>query len=256
MNRPLVIARDVSPTIARCELTHVDRAPIDLGRAQAQHAQLLELLEKLGYEIDCLPADSEHPDSVFVEDTAVVFDDVAVLTRPGAESRRGEVAGIAAALKPFRPLARIEAPGTLDGGDVLVTERDVFVGLSTRTNEEGVRQLAQLVEPAGLKVHAVRTQGCLHLKSTACRVGERTLLVQPKWVDPACFGEYELVEVDEEEAFAANAIWTGSAIVHPAEFPRTRARLEAVGIDVRSVPADELAKAEGAVTCCALLVSR
>lgn len=256
MSDLLVIAREVSASLADCELTHIDRAPVDVARARAQHGAYLDVLRGLDVEVRCLPADDDFPDAVFVEDAALVFDELAVITRPGAESRRGETVAVAEALAPHRPLVHLTEPATLDGGDVIVTERDVFVGLSSRSNEHGVEQLARALHRTGRRVHGVALSDCLHLKTAACRVGPATILFQADWVDPAVFGDgFTFLESDPAEPFAANAVWLGErGLIHAEAYPRTRARLQAAGLRVHSVPADELAKAEGGVTCCALLV--
>jgi dimethylargininase len=250
---PIAITRDVSPAIGRCELTHLERLPIDLAVARAQHREYERCLEALGCSVRHLPLSTDLPDSVFVEDTAVVFDEVALLTRPGAESRRAELAAVAAELAPYRPIACIEAPGTLDGGDVLVVGRRVFVGTSSRSNAAAIEQMGHLLAPYGYEVQAVAVHGCLHLKSAVTALAENLLLVNPAWVTVAELGDYGVVEVDPAEPSAANALRIGNEIIYPAEFPRTLARLKQRELRVHIVPAGELAKAEGAVTCCSIV---
>jgi dimethylargininase len=191
---------------------------------------------------------------VFVEDTALVLEELAVITRPGAASRRPETESVAAALEAFRPVQRIGGPGTLDGGDVLHAGRSLFLGISGRTTRAGADELARLVAPAGYQVRIVPVQGCLHLKSAVTEVGDATLLINPEWVDPAGFAGFRLIPIDPREAYAANALRIGDLVIHAAAFPRTAARLRAEGFEVREVEADELAKAEGGVTCCSLLI--
>ena len=256
MPRTLALTRAVPESIAACELTHVARAPIDLALARAQHAAYERALARAGCEVLRLPELPEHPDSVFVEDVAVVLDEVAIVTRPGALSRRGESASAAAALRAHRPLLELAAPATLDGGDVLVLDRTLFVGLSRRTNAEAVAQLRALLAPHAYQVEGVQVEGALHLKTAVTRVAERALLVNPRWVDVRRFQSWEPIEIDASEPFAANALWLGGALIHAAAFPRTAERLRARGIAVTPVDASELAKAEGGVTCCALLVTR
>jgi dimethylargininase len=252
--RRLAITRDISPAIEQCELTHLQRVTIDLPRARAQHEAYEHLLRELGCEVRRLPATDTMPDSVFIEDTAIVLDELAVITRPGAESRRVETAAVAEALRAYRPIAAILAPGTIDGGDVLTAGRRMFVGVGYRSNDAGVKQLRALVSSQGYTVEAVRFSGCLHLKSAATLVAEDLVLINPEWVDASVFSPLRTIAIDPAEPYAANAVLLGDAIVYAAGYPRTRARLEAAGLVVHTVPADELAKAEGAVTCCSLIL--
>lgn len=247
------LTRPVSPALARCELTHLERQPIDLARAVAQHAAYEQALAELGCEVRRLPVEPELPDSVFVEDTAVVLDELAIIARPGAPSRRPETRGIADRLRPVRPLAAIEAPGTLDGGDVLRVGRRLWVGRSDRTNTEGRAQLRSMAERAGYEVSSTDLHGCLHLKSAVTQVGQRTVLLNPERVDAAAFGDLERIEVDPDEPQGANALTVGEVVLTAAAFPRTRTRLEAAGLSVRVVEASELAKAEAGLTCCSLI---
>jgi dimethylargininase len=252
---PIAITRAVSPSIARCELTHVERRPIDLARATRQHRRYERALASLGCVIRSLPAEPELPDSVFVEDVAVVLDELAVITRPGSASRRPETASIAAALSPLRSLRSIEAPGTLDGGDVLRIGTRVFVGVSARSNGAGRDQLRALLGPPGYTVVDVALNGCLHLKSAVTAVGEDTLLIQRAWVGADPFRDFDLIDVDPAEPFAANALLVAGTVIVPSAHRRTRRRLEARGLAVQGVDVSELAKAEGGVTCCSLIVA-
>lgn len=251
---PLIaLTRDVSPTLADCELTHLRREPIDVERARAQHRAYEQALRDLGCQVERLPPQPDLPDAVFVEDTAVVVEEVAVITRPGAVSRRAETYSMAQALEPYRGLAVIEAPGTLDGGDVLRLDRQVFVGRSSRSNDAGAKALRRALEPYGYEVSSVDFEGCLHLKSAATVVAPGTILVNPACVDPDVFCADRRLEVDPTEPLAGNGLRIGEAVVLGAAFPQTRRRLEACGIRVVSIDLSELAKAEGAVTCCSVL---
>jgi len=250
----IAITRAVPERIGDCQLTHRERAPIDVALARRQHAAYEAALEELGCEIRRLPEEPEMADSVFVEDTAVVFDEVAVIARPGAPARRREVPSVEAALHPLRPLARIEGPGTLDGGDVLVIGRGVFVGLTSRTNEAGIERLRSIVAPHGYRVRAVEVRGCLHLKSAATALDDRAVLVYPGAIDPTVFDGLERIEVDPSEPDAANGLRIGDVFLHPAAFRRTARRIRTHGLRVVPLDLSELAKAEGAVTCCSLLV--
>lgn len=252
----IALIRDVSPDMGACELSYVEREPVDVERARMQHAGYREVLERLGCEVIALDAEPSMPDAVFVEDTAVVVDELAVMTRPGAASRRAEGASIAPVLARFRPLRNIEAPGTIDGGDVLCIGRQVYVGQSHRTNAEGIAQLRALLAPHGYTVTPVPLRDCLHLKSAVTAVSDTTVLLQPDWTTPEAFAGYRVIEVDPSEPHAANVLRIGDSVVMPASFPRTRARLEAAGIDVVPVALDELQKAEGATTCCSIVFAR
>jgi dimethylargininase len=250
----LALTRDVSPRFNECEITHIHRRPIDVNVAGAQHHGYIWALKALGYAVLELPAERDLPDSVFVEDTAVVLPEVALITRPGAESRKPETESIAQALRPYRDLLVIKPPGSLDGGDVLVLGKDIFVGLSTRSNLDAVHQMNQLLGKHGYKTRGVEMHDCLHLKSAVTRVDNRTLLINRKWVDLENFAGFDLIDVDESEPFAANCLPLGDSILFPAAFPKTAAKLAARGYKIRSVVVDELAKAEGAVTCCSLII--
>ncbi len=250
----LAFTRGVPTSIASCELTYVSRSPIDLARATAQHAAYERALEDLGCRIERLPDAPDLPDSVFVEDVAVVFDEIAVVTRPGAASRRAEVDAVAAALAPHRTLARVEAPGTIDGGDVLVVGRTVYVGRTRRTNAEGARQLARAIAPFGYRVAEVEVRGCLHLKSAATAFGDAAVVLNGAWIDATLFREFDCVAVHAAEPGGANVLRAGDGVLAAAAFPRTNERLAARGARLTAIDVSELAKAEGALTCCSLLL--
>lgn len=253
----IAFTRAISSAFDRGALTHLPRVPIDLDRARAQHDAYEWALVELGCTIRRLDSAPEMPDAVFIEDTAVVVREGAIVARPGAEARRNEVPAVVEALARFGvPQHTIEAPATLDGGDVLVVDRRVFVGASARTNVEGLDQVRQLLEPLGYAVTTVPVHGCLHLKSAVTLVGPDTLLVNRAWVSARAFDGFTLVDVDPDEPYGANALWVTDpgVVIYPVAFRKTRARLERHGIRVRPVEVDELAKAEGGVTCCSLLV--
>jgi dimethylargininase len=249
----VALTRAVPPSMEACELTHLERQPIDLARARVQHAAYERTLADLGCHVVRLPETPELPDSVFVEDTAVVVDELAVLTRPGAVSRRPEVDTLRAALLPWRRLARIEPPGILDGGDVLQVGRRVYVGRGTRTDDEGIRQLRALLSPFGYSVQAVTFAGCLHLKTAVTGLDDHTLLLNPEWVAPASFAGLPHLTVDPSEPMAANVLRVGETLLCGALYPRTADRLARTGLSVQAVDASELAKAEGGLTCCSVI---
>lgn len=250
----IAITREVSPRFDECEITYIDRSSINLEIARAQHREYIQALKALGCEVIELPAETDLPDSVFVEDTAFILPEAAVITRPGAASRRPETDSIARALEPYRNLLFIREPATVDGGDVLVLGKDIFVGMSTRSSRAAVDQMNELLAGFGYSAHPVEMHDCLHLKTAVTRVDERTLLINPNWLDTRHFAGFDCIEVDPAEPFAANCLPVNGEIIFPAVFPKTLARLAARGYKVRDVQVDELAKAEGAVTCCSLMI--
>jgi dimethylargininase len=246
------ITRQVSPALASCELEFLPRTPIDLELANAQHAAYEAYLRGCGARVISLSAEPSLPDSVFVEDPAIVLDEIAVITRTGAVSRRAEAESLAAALAPYRKIARIEAPGTLEGGDVLKVGRTLFVGVSTRTNVDGIRQFATLLEPFGYRVVPVPVRGCLHLKSAASALDEETVLVNRAWIETGALGDLRLIDVDAAEPWAANVLSLAGATLMPAGFERTRALLEGLGYRTHALDISELRKAEAGVSCMSL----
>ena len=246
------ITRRVSPAIARCELSFIDRKAIDLSRARQQHQAYETLLGKFGARVISLPPEPELPDSMFVEDAAIVLDEIAVILPMGIESRRGEAASLGKELAKYRKLAHVSLPGMLEGGDVLRIGRKLFVGLTKRSNAEGIRQFADIVEPRGHEVISVAVSGCLHLKSAVTCIAENTLLANRAWFDTAPFTGYDWIDVDPSEPHAANALALGGTIILSAAFPRTRGR---IGSLHRVTPLDvsELEKAEAGLTCSSLL---
>ena len=252
----LAITRAVSSSLGQCELTHQHRVPIDIDTARSQHAAYEESLSRLGCELVRLPEEPDLPDAVFVEDAAVVLDELAILTRPGAASRRSELGSIRDALAPFRPLRAIEAPATLDGGDVLVVGCEIYVGLSSRTNQAAVAQLRLWLEPLDYRVHELRVRGCLHLKSAITLVAQDTLLINPDWIDAPIGRGHRILEIDPHEPYAANGLLIGESVIYPVTFPLTAERLLSQGIRIEPVDLSELAKAEGAVTCCSLVFNQ
>jgi dimethylargininase len=254
MTQPVALTRGVSPALATCQLTHVARVAIDVDRASRQHAAYETAIGDAGYRVIRLPGSPEMPDCVFIEDTAIVLDEIAIVTRPGAVSRREETAAVADELSRHRALRFIEAPGTVDGGDVLVVGRDLFIGRSTRTNGPGIDQIRRLASSAGYSVHEAEVIGCLHLKSAVTALDARTLLVDPVWIDTTLFEDFRIVAIDARERGAANVLRLRDRVIVPAAFPRTAERIGAAGHRVVTVDVGELAKAEGAVTCCSLIV--
>ena len=252
----IAITRKISPRFNECEITHIDRTPIDLDVARAQHEEYVHALAEVGCQVIELPAEADLPDSVFVEDTAFILPEVAVITRPGADSRKPETESIIQAVSPHRALVHVTEPATVDGGDVLVLGKNIYVGISTRSNAASVKQMQELLDNYGYKVTGVEMHDCLHLKTAVTQVDEKTLLINPKWVDNFHFKDFDWIIVDPSEPFAANCLPVNGHIIFPTAFPKTCAKLEARGYKVKNVTVDELAKAEGAVTCCSLILSQ
>jgi dimethylargininase len=250
----MAITRELSAVFEQCELTHLPRVPIDLGRARAQHTAYEWALVDAGCTVRRLDSSPDMPDAVFVEDIAVVVDEGAIITRPGAISRRVETRAVAESLaRHGLPSQLIQSPGTLDGGDVLVVGRRVFVGLSARTNRVGAEQVVKMLGTIGYNVHLVPVHGCLHLKSAVTVVAPDTVLINREWVSAEAFTGLSLVDIDPQEPHAANALAVGGAVIYPSAFPRTREKLERRDLRLRLVDVDELQKAEGAVTCCSVI---
>lgn len=251
---PLIaLTRAVSSSLTDCVLTHVSRTPIDLERARRQHHEYEQALVRLGCRIHQLDEEPALPDAVFVEDVAVVLDELAIVTRPGATTRRGEVESVAAVLADYRPMTRLSGPATLDGGDVLRIGRTLYVGIGGRTSAAGASQLADAVRVFGYEVCPVDVHGALHLKTAVTLVGEALLLMNPAWLDAGPFAGFDRIGVAPDEPFAANALRVGDRVIYPSAFPRTRDRLARHGVELLEVDVSELAKAEGGVTCCSLL---
>jgi dimethylargininase len=247
------ITRAVSQSMNECQLAFVERQPIDIGKAIAQHGQYEALLASLGIGVVSLPAIPDLPDAVFVEDPAIVLDEIAIMTRMGTESRRGESASLAEAIARFRPLRWITEPGTLEGGDVVRIGSTLFVGRSARSNDAGIAQLARELWPLGYAVQVVEMRNCLHLKSACTYLGRDTLLANRDWVDLGPFGNLRVLDVVPEEPAAADVLAVGDTAIIPASFPETARILDLAGWRVLPIDVSELQKAEAGVTCMSLI---
>ena len=247
------ITRAPGAELAKCELTHLPRVPIDFDRALAQHRAYRAVLRGAGARVVELPADPALPDGLFVEDPAVVLDEIAVITAPAPPSRRAERAAVEAALRPFRPLVRLPAEAHLEGGDVLRVGRTLFVGLSARTTAAGVRALDGIVRPHGYTCVPVRVAGCLHLKTACCAVDDETVLVNRAWIDASSLSGVRLVDVPAGEPFGANVLRLPGFVLASASFPATADVVNRLGHRVVTVDVSELHKAESGLTCMSLL---
>ena len=235
-------------------MTFVERAIVDYDQALRQHARYCEVLTICGAQVEVIPADESHPDCVFIEDTAIVLDELAVICRPGAASRRAEVAATTERLRTFRTeLRTIESPATLEGGDLLRVGKTLLVGMSTRTNAAGIEALAALVKPFGYQVAAIPVRGALHLKTACSALPDGRFLLNREWIDPAPLCEFEQISIPSEEPWGANFVCLDQQIVTSAVNYRTIDLITGLGFSVHSVPLDEFAKAEGGATCLSLV---
>jgi dimethylargininase len=245
------VARLPGPNFA-AGLTTCRVPPRGLAAILGQHAAYVRALEAAGLAVTVLPPEPAHPDAYFVEDTAVVTPGLAVITRPGAAGRRGEEDTIADVLASHRPLARIQPPGTLDGGDVIVTETQALVGLSGRTNPEGARQLEYLLAPQGYATATVAVGHGLHLKSSANYLGDRRMLVTQAMSRHPAFRTFDCLVVPVEEHYAANSLRINGHLLIPRGYPRTRRLLEPLGLHLVELAMEDVRRMDGGLTCLSL----
>jgi len=250
----IALTRAVPSSMASCELTHVERSLIDVSVAASQHAAYEGALRDAGCTLHRIADEPAMPDSVFVEDCAVVLGGHALITRPGATSRRGETASVADALSRYCTTHLMAAPGTLDGGDVLTVGRMLFVGETERTSAAGFERLRDFATPLGYTAAYVPVTGCLHLKTAVAAVDDETVVINPDWISASAFPGLRVLPVDPAEPFAANVLRVGSVILVPSAHPKTAEMLHSMGYEVRTVDMSELAKAEGGITCCSIII--
>jgi dimethylargininase len=250
----IAVTHEVSPAFEQGERTFIGRAPTCLQTARLQHAAYQRMLADCGIALRTLSVNNSYPDGCFCEDTAVVLDEVAISLPLGAASRAGEATGIAAELRAYRPVVRIEPPAALEGGDVLRIGRRLFVGRSHRSNDAGIDALRAIAEPLGYRVCPVTVCGCLHLKTAACALDEETILANPAWLDVTTFQDFDIVAVPQAEPFAANVLLLQGIICQHAGFVRTLDLIASRGHEVRSVDVSEFQKAEGGLTCLSILI--
>jgi dimethylargininase len=249
------ITHKVSPKIVNCELTYLDRAPIDYARAVKQQAAYCNYLAGCGVAVIELSENLDYPDCCFVEDTAIVLDEIAIIANPGALSRRPEVGLVKRELAKYREIAQLNLPDTLDGGDVLRIGKQLFIGNSLRTNLSAIAEVGRLLAPFGYRVEAAPLNGCLHLKSACAAIDEQTVLINPQWIDAGLFKNYRVLTVDAEEPWAANILRVGDSICHPRGFEKTQAMLQKHYRKIDTLDISELQKAEAALTCLSIIFS-
>jgi len=250
----IALVRAVSPGLGNCELTHIARQPIDAARASAQHEVYVAVLRELGARIEYLPPLPGSPDGVFVEDTAVVLGEIAIMARPGARSRQHEIATVAETLGRHRATVELAGDDRLEGGDVLRIGRTLYVGQSTRTNASGVARLRALTQSLGYEVRPVEVHGCLHLKTACTYIPPRWIVANPEWVEVGEFCDFTVLRVSRGEPFAANTLTLGSVTLVSAAAPQTERTLVSAGVVTRRLDVSELHKAEAGLTCLSLVL--
>ncbi len=252
-NEKLAIVRAPASALASGERSFIEREPIQFETALQQHANYAAVLSGLGLRLLHLPAMEDFPDSVFVEDTAIILDEFAILARMGTESRSLEVHGITPILSIYREVMHLEAPASLEGGDVIVSGKKVLIGISRRSNVSGVQRVEQLTKPLGYKVTPVSVHGCLHLKTACTLLPDGRLLLNPRWVDSSALAEFSTLEIPEKEPWAACQLSVGNRCVIDERHLATIELLSREKYHVQPIPLSELAKAEAGPTCLSLI---
>jgi dimethylargininase len=247
--------REVSGSLARCELLHLPRQAINMTVARQQHAAYITALEAAGVRVTVLPEEPALPDAAFVEDTAIMLDEVAVICRLGLVSRAPEARSIEREIAKVRPVYRIVSPGTIEGGDVLRIGRKLYVGISSRTNPEGMRQFKEVVRRYGYQTIGVRVEGCLHLKTGVTSPSDGVLIANAGWIDLSAFSRFEILHVPASEPWGANTLAVHGRVLVTESSPRTADLLEAKGLRLQRLGLSELQKAEAGLTCLSLLYS-
>ena len=252
-HRVIAITHVPSPKMDQCERTFVARTSINYERAARQHEEYCRSLRACGADVVTLEVNRDLPDCAFVEDTAIVLDEVAVLASMGAESRRAEPAGIESELRKYREVHRVRTPATIEGGDVLCVGGKLVVGLSSRTNRAGVDALGTVIHRYGYTMVLVPLRHCLHLKTACTALPDQSLLINPAWIDVRAVRGFELIPVAEREPWAANVALVGTSVWVAANHAETRGVIRERGFEVHAIHLSEFAKAEGGVTCLSIL---
>ena len=251
----IALTHVISPNIVRCELSFLERSPINYKRAVEQHEDYCELLRDCGLEVIELSMNRSFPDSTFIEDTAVVVDELAIMASMGIESRRGEVPGVESVFGYYRDIQHIQLPATLEGGDVLHIGKKTFVGISPRTNIAGFESLKEILEPFDYEVIPVAVSGCLHLKSACIAVDDQTVLVNPQWLDLQPLRDFRIIPVPEDEPAAVNSLRINTTICMHSGYKKTIDSLVKLGFSVTTIDISELLKAEAGMTCSSIIFS-
>ncbi|UCC84638.1 MAG: N(G),N(G)-dimethylarginine dimethylaminohydrolase [Gemmatimonadota bacterium] len=247
------LVRGVPKTFHRAITPSESTEPIDVERAREQHERYCQALEGLGLKLIRIAADDRFPDCPFVEDTALVLGDRVIITAPGAEARRGETGAIEQALENYMTLYHIQSPATLDGGDILLIDEHVYVGLSSRTSSLAAEQLRQILADTRYDVTPVAVDGILHLKSACTYLGDDVIVYLPGHLDDDFFARYERITVPRNEAHAANCLSINGTVLVPAGAPETRAHIENAGFDTLEIDISESHKVGGGLTCSCII---
>lgn len=250
----IAVTRPVSASLADCQLTHVARTPLDVGRAREQHEHYEAALRQLGAEVVRVPAADDLPDAVFVEDVAIVLEDCALVATMGSPVRRRERDAVASVLARYVETVHAHGEGRFDGGDVLRIGRTLHVGVSARTDRAGFELVRDFAVRRGFDVNPVPVRGCLHLKTAATCIGEHTVLVDPAFVPPERFAGAQVLHVHAGEVGAANALRLGESLLVIEGAPRTAEMLARAGFQPRTLDISELEKAEAGLTCMSILI--
>jgi len=251
MKSNYALVRNVPNTYDHCVTKQQEK--IDVTLAKQQHADYCNALEKIGLQLIRLEADDSLPDCCFVEDTAIAVDDIAIITNPGAISRRAEVAAVEKEISKYKTIHRIDAPATIDGGDVLQIGKKIFIGLSERTTQEAIDQVQEIVRSKGFEVIGVPIHHTLHLKSVATALTDSQIILNAAHFDEALFSGLRKIIVPEQEHYAANCLAVNETIFIPSGFPVTKSLIEGAGFSTVELENSEFKKGDGALTCLSIL---
>lgn len=246
--------RQPASSLVNCEVSFVPRTGIDLQHAEQQHKDYCRALAQMGVGVESLPPEEQYPDSVFIEDNAIILDELAVVTSMGTDSRQGEPALLVPVLSRYRPIVKVTPPARIEGGDVLSIGKTLYVGLSARTDHAGVEALRAIVEPLGYVVHPILVHGCLHLKTACTLLDEETLVVNPSWIDVERLGTFRLLPVPPSEPYGANVLRLVRGVLANAAYPLSLDMIDAHGYSVTGIDISEFSKAEAGLTCLSLMI--
>ncbi len=249
----IAITHKPSPHLNNCELTHLQPQKIDINKASSQHKKYCQTLTDLGVKVITLDENLSMPDCAFIEDTAIVLDEIAVITPMGITSRQGETELVEKELAKFRPIAKIKSPAKIEGGDILKIGKKLYVGLSTRTNLKGINALEKIAKPFGYEIFPVKIYNSLHLKTACTALDNETILVNSEWIDTDCLGNFKKIRISKEEPFAANILRVENKICVHSEFNKTNKILEDSGYEMVRADISEFLKAEAGLTCLSLI---